>query len=74
MATSRKLKAPGKKDITPIKTGIQMKGNSRGLKDLAKYRYISDAVKERNLDFIVVIETGKQDMSKTESQLILWRG
>jgi hypothetical protein len=32
---------------------------------LAKYRYISDAVKEHNLDFIAVMETGKQDMSKT---------
>jgi exonuclease III len=45
-----------------------MKGffwNSRGLSDLAKYQYISDAVKEHNLDFIVVMETGKQDMSKT---------
>jgi hypothetical protein len=45
-----------------------MKGifwNSRGLADLAKYRYISDAVKEHNLDFIAVMETGKQDMSKT---------
>jgi hypothetical protein len=45
-----------------------MKGffwNSGGLSDLAKYRYISDAVKEYNLDFIVMMETGKQDMSKT---------
>jgi hypothetical protein len=45
-----------------------MKGlfwNSRGLLDLAKYRYISDAVKEFKLDFIAVMETGKQDMSKT---------
>jgi hypothetical protein len=31
---------------------------------LAKYRYISDAVKEHNLDFIAIMETGKQDMSK----------
>jgi hypothetical protein len=45
-----------------------MKGifwNSRGLADLAKYQYISDAVKEHNLDFIAVMKTGKQDMSKT---------
>ena len=45
-----------------------MKGlfwNSRGLSDLAKYRYISDVVKENNLDFIAVMETGKQDMSKS---------
>jgi hypothetical protein len=68
MASSRKSKAPRKKDIIPIKTGIQMKGifwNSRGLANLAKYRYISDVVKEHNLDFIAVMETGKQDMSKT---------
>jgi hypothetical protein len=45
-----------------------MKGifwNSRGLADLAKYRYISDVVKKHYLDFIAVMETGKQDMSKT---------
>jgi hypothetical protein len=69
MASSRKSKAkPEKKDIIPIKTRIQMKEifwNSRGLADLAKYRYISDAVKEHNLDFIAVMEMGKQDMSKT---------
>ena len=42
-----------------------MKGlfwNSRGLSDLAKFRYISDTVKE---DFIAVMETGKQDMSRS---------
>jgi hypothetical protein len=46
--------------------GIQMKGffwNSRGLVDLAKYWYISHAVKEHNLDFIAVMEMGMQDMS-----------
>jgi hypothetical protein len=32
---------------------------------LAKYRYIADAIKEHCLDFVVVMETGKQDMSKT---------
>src|SRR6266540_6727699 len=45
-----------------------MKGffwNSRGLSDLAKFRYISDAVKDHKLDFIAVMETGKQDMSKS---------
>src|SRR5436190_22337909 len=44
-----------------------MKGlfwNSRGLVDLAKYRYIANAVKENNLDFIAVMETGKQDLSR----------
>ena len=39
--------------------------NSRGLSDLAKFRYISDAVNEFNLDFIGVMETGKQDMSQS---------
>jgi hypothetical protein len=42
-----------------------MKGlfwNSRGLSDLAKHRYIADAIKERNLDFVAIMESGKQDM------------
>ena len=39
--------------------------NSRDLSDLAKFRYIYDAVKENRLDFIAVMETGKHDMSKT---------
>ena len=38
--------------------------NSRGLSDLAKYRYIADTIKENNLDFIAIMETGKQDMSR----------
>ena len=45
-----------------------MKGlfwNSRGLLDLAKIRYISDAVKEHNLEFVAVMETGKQDISSS---------
>ena len=44
-----------------------MKGiywNSRGLSDLAKYRYISEAIKEHNLDFVAVMETRKKDMSR----------
>ena len=46
-----------------------MKGffwNSRGLLDLAKYRYISEAISENKLDFIavMVMETGKKDMSR----------
>jgi hypothetical protein len=32
---------------------------------LTKFRYISDAVNEFNLDFIGVMETGKQDMSQS---------
>ena len=45
-----------------------MKGfywNSRGLSDLAKYRYIAEAIRDHNLDFVAVMETGKQDMSKS---------
>ncbi|KAJ1259145.1 hypothetical protein BS78_10G131600 [Paspalum vaginatum] len=44
-----------------------MKGifwNSRDLSDLAKYHYISKAVRDHNLDFFAVMETRKQDMSK----------
>jgi hypothetical protein len=45
-----------------------MKGffwNSKGLSDLAKFRYISEAVKDHSLDFVAIMEIGKQDMSKT---------
>ena len=45
-----------------------MKGffwNSRGLSDLAKYRYLAEAIRDHNLDFVAVMETGKQDMSKS---------
>ena len=45
-----------------------MKGifwNSRGLSDLAKYKYISDTIKDHKLDFVAVMETGKQDLSRS---------
>ena len=45
-----------------------MKGifwNSRGHSDLAKYRYVADAIKEHKLAFVALLETGKSDMSKT---------
>ena len=45
-----------------------MKGfywNSIGLSDLAKYRYISDAIRDHKLDFVAVMETVKQDMSRS---------
>lgn len=45
-----------------------MKGifwNSRGLGDLAKYRYVAECIKEHNLDFVALMETSKSDMSKT---------
>ena len=44
-----------------------MKGifwNSRGLSDLAKYRYVSDAIRDNKLDFVAVMDTRKQDMSR----------
>jgi hypothetical protein len=44
-----------------------MKGlywNSRGLLDLAKHRSIVDAIKERNLDFVNIMESRKQDMQR----------
>ena len=44
-----------------------MKGiywNSRGLSDLAKHRYILEAIREHNLDFVAVMETRKKDMSR----------
>jgi len=31
---------------------------------LAKYRYISEAIKEQNLDFVAAMETRKKDMSR----------
>jgi len=38
--------------------------NSRGLSNLAKYHYISEAIKEHNLDYVAVMVTGKRDMSR----------
>ena len=38
--------------------------NSRGLSNLAKYRYISEAIKEHNLDYVAAMVTGKRDMSR----------
>ena len=31
---------------------------------MAKYRYVSDAIRDNKLDFVAVMETGKQDMSR----------
>ena len=31
---------------------------------MAKYRYISEAIREQNLNFVAVMETGKKDMSR----------
>ena len=41
-----------------------MKGifwNSRGLGDLAKHRFLSDLVKEEQISFIALFETGRDD-------------
>jgi hypothetical protein len=45
-----------------------MKGifwNSRGLGDLAKFRFLSDTSKEEKLDFIALLETGKNDFTQS---------
>jgi hypothetical protein len=47
---------------------IIMKGifwNSKILSDLAKFRYLSDLSREQKLDFIALLETGKEDFSQT---------
>ena len=44
------------------KKSFSMKGFFSGLLDLAKCRYISEAVSDHELDFISVMETRKQDM------------
>jgi len=46
-----------------------MKGifwNSRGLRDLAKFRFLSDITKEQNLDFISLLETCRKNFTDTE--------
>ena len=45
-----------------------MKGvfwNSRDLADLAKHRYLSEMVKEEQIHFIALLETGRDDFSDT---------
>ena len=45
-----------------------MKGvfwNGRGLADLAKHRYLSEMVKEEQIHFIALLETGRDDFSDT---------
>ena len=37
--------------------------NSRGLRDLAKHVHIVDCIKEHNLDFAAISETGRRDFS-----------
>jgi hypothetical protein len=33
--------------------------------DLAKHPYITDAIKDHNLDFVAIMKSGKQDMQRT---------
>jgi len=45
-----------------------MKGifwNSRGLRDLAKFRFLSDLTKEQNLDFIALLEMRRKNYTDT---------
>jgi len=46
-----------------------MKGifwNSRGLRDLAKFRFLSDITNKQNLDFIALLETCRKNFTDTE--------
>ena len=46
-----------------------MKGifwNSRGLRDLAKTKFLGDTAKEQELDFIALLETRKRDFTQAE--------
>ena len=47
----------------------KMKGifwNSRGLRDLAKLRFLSELTKEQNLDFIALLETCRKNYTDIE--------
>ena len=37
--------------------------NSRGLRDLAKHTRIVDSIRDHQLDFVGILETGKRDFS-----------
>ena len=39
--------------------------NSRGLRDLAKHLHIADCIREHNLDFVAISETGKRNYSQS---------
>jgi exonuclease III len=46
-----------------------MKGifwNSRGLRDLAKAKFLNNTAREQGLDFIALLETGKKDFSQSK--------
>ena len=38
-----------------------MFSNSRGLRDLAKHLHIADCVRDHNLDFLAISETGRRE-------------
>jgi hypothetical protein len=41
-----------------------MLSNSRGLGDLAKHLHIAHYIKDHNLDFVAISETGRKDFSQ----------
>jgi exonuclease III len=41
-----------------------MFSNSRGLGDLAKHLHIAHCIKDHNLDFVAILETGRRDFSQ----------
>jgi hypothetical protein len=38
--------------------------NSRGLRDLAKHLHIAHCIRDHNLDFVAISETGRRDFSQ----------
>ena len=40
--------------------------NSRGLHDLAKSKFLGNTARERGLDFIALLETGKKDFTQAK--------
>jgi hypothetical protein len=67
MASSRKARTSKKMAKKQHKKGFpneRIFWNSKGLSDLAKHGYIADVIKEGNLDFVAIMESGKQDMER----------
>jgi hypothetical protein len=46
--------------------------NSRGLSDLAKTKFLADTAREKNLDFIALLEIGKKDFSQPVLNSLCW--
>jgi hypothetical protein len=42
-----------------------MFSNSRGLGDLAKHLFFADSIREHNLDFLAISETGRRDFTQS---------